>query len=263
MARRRRNRRLFLSFCAVLLLVLSGAIVYGLWQPFVRISSVTVSPPDASLAAYATEAMRGTYAGLIPRDSTFFFPAHEIRASILAAHPELAAVSLSRRGLSGLSVIAEERTAVGRWCGLAPPAAGGCYLFDPSGFIYKALPGADASSTPEAPKTLNAFDLYAPLANGASEPLGAIVADAAQLPDAFDFARQLSDFGAAASAVVLRGDEIDILLSSGTRVTYVLGDEQDAYAALASAKSDLNLADGSLEYVDLRFPGKVYLKKKG
>ena len=48
----------------------------------------------------------------------------------------------------------------------------------------------------------------------------------------------------------------------GTRVTYVLGDEQNAFTALTSARDDLNLADGSLEYVDLRFDGKVYLKKK-
>ena len=50
-------------------------------------------------------------------------------------------------------------------------------------------------------------------------------------------------------------------MTSGTRITYVLGDEQNAFAALSSAQSDFNLSDGSVDYVDLRFDGKMYLKK--
>ena len=75
--------------------------------------------------------------------------------------------------------------------------------------------------------------------------------------------RQLADFGSAPSALIIRGDEADVFLASGSRVTYVLGHEEDAYTALVSAKTNVNLANGSLEYVDLRFPGKVYVKKRG
>ena len=62
--------------------------------------------------------------------------------------------------------------------------------------------------------------------------------------------------------IVLRGDEVNDYLESGTRVTYVLGNEENAFTALASSKDTLNFSDGSLEYVDLRFDGKVYLKRK-
>ncbi|MDP1759930.1 MAG: hypothetical protein Q8L01_00440, partial [Candidatus Woesebacteria bacterium] len=62
--------------------------------------------------------------------------------------------------------------------------------------------------------------------------------------------------------VILRGDEVDDMLASGTRVTYVLGNEQNAFTSLVSARENLNLADGSIDYVDLRFDGKAYLKKK-
>ena len=61
---------------------------------------------------------------------------------------------------------------------------------------------------------------------------------------------------------VIRGDEVDILLDSGTRLTYVLGHEEDAYSALKSAHGNFNLLNGSIDYVDLRFSGKVYLKKR-
>ncbi len=115
---------------------------------------------------------------------------------------------------------------------------------------------------------LNPFTVYEPLDFGGSQaspgtPIGATLPQAAAFPAAFDFARQLVAFGSPVVSVVFRhNQEADLYLRSGTRITYVLGQEQDAYAALVSARADLNLADGSLEYVDLRFPGKVYLKKK-
>ncbi|MDP2593732.1 MAG: hypothetical protein Q8P36_00095 [bacterium] len=293
--RRRRGRRRLLLLLGILVLVLFGTAIYGLWQPSVRISSVTIaSPPslgsfggasgDSALADYARQAMQGSYFGIVPRNSTFFVPTHRIRVAILAAHPDIAALSIKRQGTTGLSIRPSMRTAVGRWCGLAPPVAGlaptegvtlppagGCYFFDPNGFVYAAVPEADASSTLAMPQTLNTFILYASLMSDASEPINATLADAALLPDAFAFARQLAGLGSPADAIAIRGDEVDILLASGlsrgesrgTRITYVLGHEQDAYTALASARASFNLANGSVDYIDLRFPGKVYLKKKG
>jgi hypothetical protein len=55
---------------------------------------------------------------------------------------------------------------------------------------------------------------------------------------------------------------VDDRLASGTRVTYVLGDEQNAFTALVSARDYLKVADGSIEYVDLRFAGETYFKRK-
>jgi len=203
--------------------------------------------------------MQGSYFGIVPRDSTFFVPMHRIRVAILAVHPDIAALSISRQGTTGLSIRPSMRTAVGRWCGSAYSAGSesttDCYLFDPNGFVY-----TDASSTATMP--INTFTLYRPLADDASLPLHATLPDAALLPDAFAFTRQLAGFGSPADAVVIRGDEVDILLASGTRVTYVLGHEQDAYSALLSARASFNLANGSVDYIDLRFPGKVYIKKK-
>ena len=283
---------------SILALVLFGAAIYGLWQPGVRISSVQVYGADSSLADYARQAMQGSYFGIVPRDSTFFVPTHRIRVAILAAYSDIAAISISRQGTTGLSIRPSMRTAVGRWCGstyspsLMPssPTEGVipyCYFFDPNGFVYAAVPETNASSTPPIPQTLNAFILYAPLdptrdrplAGDASEPpvvsgvepLNATLANASKLPDVFAFARQLADFGSPADAVVIRGDEVDILLangwsrgdSRGTRVTYVLGHEQDAYTALVSARASFNLANDSVDYIDLRFTGKVYVKKKG
>lgn len=290
LAERRRHvrRRASIALLVLALLLLVGA-WWGVWQRAVRISRVTVfaAPPAGDsggatsdeIRAAALAAIQGAYVGLIPRDSVFFVPEHDIRSRILGLDDRLASVSLFREGFDGLSIKVDERTPVARWCGSTFEnisrlnldktasstrsnlvAPGGCYLFDAGGFVFAAATSSD--------QTLNPFILYAPLAASTpgpleAAPIGATIAGADALPPLFDFARQTGMFGSPVATIAVRGDEVDDFLRSGTRITYVAGQEQDAFAALTSAKGDLNLADGSLEYVDLRFPGKVYFKKKG
>ncbi len=254
--RRRTRRRRAVIALAIVILLSAAAVLYELRLPATRISHITVYGADQSFADIATTAMQGKYLGIIPRDSTFFYPASRIRADIISAHPDIAAISIFRNGLTGLSIKVNERVAIARWCGLAPTAGVEeyCYVFDANGFIF----GTAATTT----ETVNAFTLYAPLEGDAQEPLRATLANADSLPGAFDFARELKTLGSPVVRVIIRGDEVDDMLASGTRITYVLGNEQNAFTALVSARDNLNLTDGSVEYVDLRFGGKMYLKKK-
>lgn len=254
--RRSRRRRFTRVVSGILFLFLLIAIVWGLRQDSVRIARVAIYGADASFSEYARAAMRGDYFGIIPRDSIFFFPSSNIRASILAEYPNIAAVSFFREGLTGLSIKIHDRAPIARWCGLAPTwgVEEYCYVFDASGYIYAAF----ATTT----ETINNFALYAPLVGETLEPLRATIAQEEKIPGAFDFARQLGSMGSPVTRVVIRGDEADDYLASGTRITYVLGQEQNAFNALVSAYENMNLSDGSLEYADLRFSGKVYLMRK-
>ncbi|KKW41574.1 hypothetical protein A3I46_01675 [Candidatus Kaiserbacteria bacterium RIFCSPLOWO2_02_FULL_54_13] len=254
--RRRRSRHRGLIALNILLGIISGVLVWGLQQSAVRIARVDVYSAGPSFAEYAKRAMQGSYFGIIPRDSIFFFPASGIRSTILAEHPDLAAVSIFRNGLTSISIKTNDRAPIARWCGLSPSGPDVdeyCYLFDASGVIFSA---ALATST-----TINTFRLYAPLEGDTLEPLRATLANAEKLPATFDFARQLDTLGSPVTRVVLRGDEVDDYLVSGTRVTYVLAHEQEAFTALVSGRANFNLADGSIDYIDLRFDGKVYVKK--
>jgi hypothetical protein len=254
---------MLIAFCVFIFLLFCAG-VWGLRQPAVRISHIEISNGDQSLATIATETMQGNYLGIIPRDSIFFFPASSIRADILAAHPEFAAISISRNGMTGLSITAETRVPIARWCGAQRSdlnatssrsdlgAQEDCYLFDANGFIF-------ATSSEDSP--VNSFLIFGTLAN-LNNPIGSTLSSANELPAAFNFARQLSSFGSSVSSIVFRSDEVDDYLASGTRITYVLGDEQNAFTALSSAQNDYNLTDGSIEYIDLRFDGKMYVKKK-
>lgn len=264
MRRRQRRRRVLIAFSILLLLLLAAA-VWGLWQSSVRISRIQIfglsAERQAQVVAYATQEMQGSYFGIIPHDSILFFPASRIRAGVLAAHPEVAAVSLFRKGLNGLSIKIDTRVPVARWCGLAPTAGVDeyCYLFDAKGYVF----GPAATTT----QAVNPFMLYAPLAGdtmppGGLEPLRATIGRAGELPSIFDFARQLATLGSSVERIIIRAGEVDDLLASGTRVTYLLGDEQNAFTALVSARDNFNLADGSVDYIDLRFGSKVYVKRK-
>jgi len=264
LAERRRTRRRNVRIVAtVLLFVILGALVYGLRQSSVRISHVVIYGADQSFAELATSAMQGSYLGLVPRDSMFFVPESRIRSVIMSAHPDIAAVSIFHNGLNGLSIKVDYRVPIAEWCPSAyteqassTPAAD-CYVFDANGFVYAGA----ATDTP-----LNSFVLYAPLVSDEGQTslnlVGITLPHASVLPAAFDLARRLATFGSPVVAVSLRGDEVDEYLESGTRITYVLGGEENAYTALVSGRGNVNLADGSVEYVDLRFSGKVYLKRK-
>lgn len=258
-ARRRRSRRRLGILFFILIGALAGSLVWCVKQPSVRISDVHVLESETSLADIARSEMQGDYFGFIPRDSIFFFPERTIRARILAEHSDIAAVSIVRSTPASISIDISKRVPVALWCGLkktVPAVEEYCYVFDSSGFIYAA---ADVASTT---KPLHSFTVYAPLVGDGEEPLRAVIRDAEKMPSAFDFARELPTLGGTVGSITFRDDEVDVALTSGTRITYVRGEEEKAFAALISTKPNLNLSDGSLEYVDLRFDGKVYVKRK-
>lgn len=291
-ARRRRLQRRALAALCILALLSLGVLLYGLWQPAVRISHVEVQGADASLETIPRDALQGNYFGVIPRDSIFFFPASRMRDTILSTHTDIAAVSISRSGFSSISIKTDMRVPIARWCGssslppspedsplkeIVPAVNGVCYLFDAGGFVYATATEAffivgGSSPTlvgPNSDKTLTPFVLFSSLPHGVVSPVGATLKDADRLPATFDFARHLGLSGPPVRAIVIRGDEADFFLATSTygaatgpRITYLLGDDQNAFTALVSAKGTLNLSDPSLQYVDLRFPGKVYVKRK-
>lgn len=266
--RARRRRRIFSAFFFFVLL-LCGAVVYGLWRPEVRITQITVIGKDSSVALLARQALSGTYGGIVPRNSIFFPPIAEIRAAIKAANPSIAAVSVSRAWFSGLTIMMVPRAPVARWCGVSAPGAPGadCYLFDTGGFLYatatEPLAAVVSTGNPDGVATpFVLFDAY----TGAA-PVGATLQHASDLPAVFEFARQVGTLGPSVATIAMRDGEVDFFLASstpgaqGARITYLLGSEETAFSALSSAQSALDLSDPSLEYVDLRFRGKLYVKR--
>ncbi len=239
------------------------------------------------MTATAQRAMRGTYFHLIPRNSVFFYPAGSVRQALMSSDPSIAAVSLHRFGGNALRITVTDRVALARWCGAdSTPAFQQCYVFDPSGFLFATTTPLTRQTTIVATSTatssvstqiaaavtapvssggstqpLDSYVVYEPLATSTVGPIGVTLPNAAAFPQVFSFAQELTPFGSVVRIISIQNGEVDDTLASGTVVKYLLADATQALSALTAARQDINLADGSIDYVDLRFSGKVYVKK--
>ncbi len=257
--RRKKTQKAALIVFGVLSLVLVGMLFYVAWLPALRITSVAATGPHAEEAeTLARQSIQGTHAFVLPRNSLFFVPESDIRASILRAHPDIEAVSISAAGLTTLTIRTLPRPEAFVWCGVAPEVREPtCYSANAEGLIFAPVSLERASTTP-------ALSIFAPVEGREGEsPIKARIGYASRIPEVLRFVKAMQSLGADVVSLTIRGDEADLVTRAGTRLTYVLGREQEAAGVAASVFPQLALNDGSILYVDLRFSGKAYFKRAG
>lgn len=268
--RRREAFMRMVTLTGVAGVVALGAVLYVLWMPALRIERVEASGygnADA-LIALAKEELEGKYAGVVPKNSFFFYPERAIRTSILEAYPAIVSVSVSRTSFTSLSLKANERVTAFWWCGTPEHLSshtGDCYEADVEGLIFSRAVPLEAENTASTTGD-NVLRVYGSLESASSTegyPLRARVVGASTLPEVLRFVATIQGFGIPIASVALRGDEADLFVAPSTRITYVIGKEKEAAKVAEIGFPKLNLMDGSLEYVDLRFEGKMYLKRAG
>jgi hypothetical protein len=268
---RRKRKRIYARyvFLSVLFLIILVT-VYALWRPALRVWDVSATGPGAEAAQVAAQSyLSGTYYHLIPRNSVFFLPEDGMRAAVLEAVPEASAVSLSRTSFTSVAISTIPRASSFTWCGIAisaPTTDGACYAADIEGFIFKRLEQVQpVAATSTESKTQGQVRFFAPIDRelaGGELPLRARVAAYAAVPDALKFVDTIRELGAPITDVSIQGDEAE-LWYGGAKILYVLGREGDAALLAASAFPALKLTDGTIQYIDLRFPGKAYIKRYG
>lgn len=282
--KRKKNKKVFFIVLGVVCSLLIVAAVYGMWQAPVRISSVTAEGPEAeAVQKIAERSLEGTYGYVLPRNSIFIFPESSIRASVLRSYPNISAVSISRTSFTEIHVRTVLRASAFVWCGVTADAAGNCYDADAEGLIFgeiASLPTMAKSApvemdtvaasvmdvVPEQNIDPSSLRIYAQLEsenNDDGTPLRAHVVGAERIPDALRFVKAMRALNVSIVSIEIRDDEADLYTPQGTRITYILGDEEKSAALAASSFPSLNLSDGQLAYVDLRFEGKVYIKRRG
>ncbi len=253
---RKAKLKVLLIGLVVIFCVLVCASLYALWQPALRMHDVKVHGPHAEdIQAIARGRLQGTHVFIVPRNSLFFIPENEIRAYVLDAFPDIEAVSISAEGLNTLALTATPRSQAFLWCGTAPDLSDGtCYETNAEGLIF-------AQSTDMGNLSLK---VYGSIEGQTGEsPLRAHIAYASRVPDALRFVKAMQQLNGKVVSLALRGDEADLYTEGGTRITYVLGREEQAASTAASIFPQLNLNNGSVQYVDLRFEGKGYVKRVG
>ena len=247
------------------LLACAGGLVYVFWLPSLRITEVSAadSPNPSLITSVTKQNLSGTYDGFIPKNSFFFYPEHSIRAAILDADPRIAAVSFTRTSFTALSIKTSPRVAAFLWCG-SPASLSAedttCYEADSEGLVFVQ---ADTSASSTTNALLHVYANLDTSSTTGTYPLKARVEGSEKLPAILRFAHQIEKLKAPLASVAIRGDEADLFVAPSTRITYVIGHEKQAEESAQAALPKLTLTDGSLVYVDLRFDGKVYVKRKG
>jgi hypothetical protein len=262
--RRRAARNLAGGLILLIIAVALGAVIYGFWRPEVRISEIRVSdvPDLAHAEALVTEVLDGAYLGVFPRDSVFFYPEQEARAALLDAFPSLSAVSVSRASFTALEIRGTERVSAFYWCGTTSAdftiSLASCYEADADGLVFASAPSSEGASTTER------LRIYAPIdtASSTTYPLRARVIGYEHLPSLLRFIGAVRTLGIPVLSSAIQGDEAELFVTPETRIKYVLGREEEAAKSAEAAFPTINFLDGSVEYADLRFDGKVYVKRR-
>jgi hypothetical protein len=267
--KRKEQRSIFRYVLIVFFLALISGVLYLIWLPALRVNTVEAQGLEQEgIKQVATPVLWGMYPYGIPHNSIFFLPESAIRVQVLKAFPDLSAISIKPTSLHGILITGTPRESAFVWCGVsvdAPPADGMCFNADSEGLIFSAVDPV----TVNASSTLRIFaPLDRDIADGQS-PIRAHVAGPQRMPDVLRFVKGLRALNAPVSSVAISGDEANLYLQGPTKIRYVLGHEDEAIQLAASALPTLNLTDGSIDYIDLRFiaatttPGKVYVKRFG
>lgn len=266
--RRREEGVRTLSLLAFGILVATGAVFYVLWLPALRITEARAQGygNTEAIEAIAKAELKGTYGGVVPKNSFFFYPERAIRASVLEAFPAISAVSVSRTDMNAIQLKAAARASAFWWCGTPENLSaqtGNCYDADVEGLVFgkAAELSAEIASTSARDSVLHVYANLETASTSDSYPLKGRVEGAKMLPDVLRFVKAIQGFGVPVASVAIRGDEADLFVEPSTRITYVIGHEREAAKSAEAALKGLNVVDGSLEYIDLRFDGKVYLKR--
>lgn len=267
------QRRKARSIIAVVLIVLLGAVAYGIhyasYMPRLTVSAIEVrgaaQVAPTAVQAVAAQELESESFRYIAKDNIFFLPRATIEQNIVAAFPYIKSAQVSRESILATTAIitVEERQPFARWCSesmidpLDPEGAPEkCYLMDETGFVF-----ADATASSPRPK-------HAYIFRGAltGEPIGKTYKPG-NLPGLLGFLRLLENGGYLPLGVLILDErDFQVPLSAGYYIKGSFGGHPDVMVKnlqLILLADALHGKEAELEYVDLRFGNRVYYKLKG
>lgn len=197
--------------------------------------------------------------GIIPRNNFLFMSVGGISGAVRSAFPDIANVRTVLAGLGGLTVEVSERAPFANWCSAVSPQ--NCYVIDAGGFAFQK-PELPIIATTTATTTASILTIFTPTA----PKYEANVFDGNGLKNLLGFIKSFQSAGFKIFSVKIKDTDYFFTFSDNSEIMVQGGDNPDDIAAkLSSIESDLQkegAAAGSVEYIDLRYGNKVYLKMK-
>lgn len=256
--RDRRRRMMWVKVAAgtTVLAVCLGAVFYVSRLPDFQIKEIKVQGANIVTAEdvqnIVNEKLAGNYGVLIPRSNAIFAPKDEIEKALRSSFPEVARVTISGVGLTGLSVNIEERKTEAAWCAGAVTGAGDCYALDGDGFIFMKL--ASATGYVRYYGSVDGGPVGATYLSGDFKTLDSFVKDTTG-----------SINRAADSVSVAVNNDVTLAFTGGGELRFVKTDDTQAtlenVASVFASQSFKTKKD--FEYADFRYGNKVYVKFKG
>ncbi|MBP9750028.1 MAG: FtsQ-type POTRA domain-containing protein [Candidatus Pacebacteria bacterium] len=249
----------------VLFACLCAALVSTLRADLFRVRDITVHGVEylneEDVAQNVRERMQGDTIGFIPKDSTFALQLDTLTQALRDAFPRIEEVSLERQGPQGLSLTIRERHPEALWCGdVVPPimeqgtssvAQGRCYVMDRTGFIYAEREGE-----------VDMLDRYYGSLEKAS-PIGQYLLAEQEFAELRALHDTLRSKGADIIALLLvdeRDMELYLTLPARVIVPRTLPVATMSERLMATLSSEAFDTSRALEYIDMRFETRVYVK---
>ena len=258
--RRARRTKLFFVFILLILAILGGVVGFFRKKQF-QISQVTVIgtkslDPDAILQV-AHHYLDGNYAIIIPKTNTLLLSKSDLAAYIIDQLPSISKVTVrfSEKNSIEISIIEKKPSYV--WCNAS------CYFMDNTGMIYEPAPHfTDGVFTTFTGGTIAGDPIKQHFVS--PEQFSNTLQVLASL-DQLDIQVVNIDYG---DNITIRIDSIKNIPVSNTSKIIVTKDGAvqpiiDALGLLLNDKTFLDnvtTKGSSLEYIDARFPDKIYYK---
>jgi len=268
------RRRLLLRavWLVAILCLVYGLLVFALWQKQVRIQHIVVESNNATMQEAVRRVVEEVSLGArwygAPKDSTFLLRKKDIQNALLSAFPQAENVSVHRMSLDAVRVSIEEREQVAQWCGdVVPPditfggagaAYGTCFSVDADGFIFAQVE-KDAENS--ARNVEGEVRYYGALEY--DEPVGQQFAPVEEFAQLTLLTQALDAAGYRVPALLIVDErEVEFALLDGTWVRVLRSDEPEYVIdrLVTTLTADALDTQQKLQYVDMRFGNKVYVK---
>lgn len=257
--RRRRTRIIFLS--VVLSLLISGTLVAGYisYLPRYSVGTITVQgvrnvKPELVIE-YAQSLIYNGSHNFFSRANVLLYPKALIEKDIPLEFPRIASAEVTTSSLlsSALTIQVVERQPFALWC----DSNNTCYQMDQNGFIYAQTPSA-ASSTEY---------MFTGGISTSSPPIGQTFVPG-HTQGLVTFLQLLASSGYTPLGANVQSDQdFTVPLEQGYYIYASFGEDPGTLVSelgLVLSSDTLSAAQVSqLDYVDLRFSGRLYYKLKG
>lgn len=270
--RERKRKCIRFGLYVICFLFLVGCVTYASNNENFRIQEIYIITngviEKTEFTSLVEAELKGSIFGVWPKDSAFIIRHENIKNAIEQQFPRVESVNMKRTGFFGLSITIKEKSPVALWCGdLVPLIAyaetrkeersqdelwGKCYLLDKNGYIYARAPLFSGDVFPR---------YYGALEQ--AEPIGQQYIPRENFLVWQDLYVSLHEQEIQPQALLFV-DEIDVelYLVNGIKILIPRDEDMEVLKRRLFSLLDSDAIDESkeVEYVDLRFGKKVFIK---